>query len=98
MMNHPRKILYIESDFTITYFIMIPEMIIRSSLSIARAIELLNNEILDLVLSEPHQMVILTPQDQNLQKDSRSFHTELHCRENGSTPLQERGGDYQWKN
>ncbi|MBI4764703.1 MAG: hypothetical protein HY787_08870 [Deltaproteobacteria bacterium] len=62
-MDNPRKILHIDPDFMITYFIIYPGKTIQSSLSIPSAIQLLKNEVFDLVLSEPHHMAILVPQN-----------------------------------
>jgi hypothetical protein len=62
-----RKILHIDPDFNITYFIIRPGATIKSSISLLCAIQLLRNEKLDLILSEPHNKAILTPQ--NLSKE-----------------------------
>jgi hypothetical protein len=61
-MNTPIKILHIDPDFRITYFIKNPGSIIRSHVPLKEAIELLKTQQFDLILSEPHNKAILSPQ------------------------------------
>ena len=61
-MNTPIKILHIDPDFKVTYFIKHPGAIIRSSVPLNQAIQLLKTEEFDLILSEPHNKAILKPQ------------------------------------
>ena len=61
-MNTPIKILHIDPDFKVTYFINRPGSLIRSSVPLKQAIQLLKTEQFDLILSEPHNMAILKPQ------------------------------------
>ena len=61
-MNTPIKILHIDPDFRVIYFIKHPGSIIRSLVPLEQAIQLLKSEEFDLILSEPHNMAILNPQ------------------------------------
>ena len=58
-MNTPTKILHIDPDFIITYFIKHPGVLIHSFVSLNEAIQLLKTEEFDLILSEPHNKAIL---------------------------------------
>jgi hypothetical protein len=58
-MNTPTKILHIDPDFKITYFIRHPGVLIHSFVSLDDAIQLLKTEEFDLILSEPHNKAIL---------------------------------------
>ena len=71
-MEVPIKILYINSDFKVTYFIKKSGSIIRSSISLEQAVKLLKSEEFDLILSEPHNKAILKPQANSLSKDSKA--------------------------
>ena len=53
------KILHIDPDFTVTYFIYGPGSSIRTPVSLQTAIELLKKVDFDLILSEPHNKAIL---------------------------------------
>jgi CheY-like chemotaxis protein len=61
-MNPPIKILYIDSDFKVSYFIKDSGTTIRSQISLEQAIHLLKTEKFDLILSEPHNKAIMNPQ------------------------------------
>jgi hypothetical protein len=61
-MNTPIKILYIDPDFRITYFIKHPGSMIRSLVPLQEALQLLKTQDFDLILSEPHGKAILGPQ------------------------------------
>ncbi len=54
-MNAPIKILHIDPDFKVTYFIKHPGSIIRSHIPFEQAVQLLKTEEFDLILSEPQQ-------------------------------------------
>jgi hypothetical protein len=56
------KILHIDSDYRITYFILRSRLSIRTSVPLQSAIELLKKEDFDLILSEPHDKAILKGQ------------------------------------
>jgi hypothetical protein len=56
------KIMHIDPEYKITYFIKRPGSFIRSQLSLEKAINLLKTEKIDLILSEPDNKAILTPQ------------------------------------
>ncbi len=62
MMNVPVKILHIDPDFKVTYFIFRSGASIHSSVPLRQAIELLRTKDFDLILSEPHNRVILKSQ------------------------------------
>ncbi len=61
-MNTSIKILHIDPNFKITYFIKHPGGIIRSLVPLERGIKLLKTEEFDLILSEPHNKAILKSQ------------------------------------
>ena len=56
------KILHIDQDYKVTYFIFRTGFKIQSSVSLERTILLLKREKFDLILSEPHNKAILKPQ------------------------------------
>ena len=58
-MNTSIKILHIDPDFRITYFIKHPGSLIRSLVPLKQAIQLLKTQKFDLILSEPHNKAIL---------------------------------------
>jgi CheY-like chemotaxis protein len=70
-MNTPIKILHIDPDFKVTYFIKNPGSIIRSHISLEQAIQLLITEKFDLILSEPHNKAIMKPQSNSLIVDNK---------------------------
>ena len=56
------KILHIDPDFKVTYFIYRQGSSIRTSVPLETAIALLKKEDFDLILSEPHNKAILKKQ------------------------------------
>jgi hypothetical protein len=58
-MNGLVKILHIDPDYQINYFIFRPRLSIRTSVPLPTAIELLKTVDFDLILSEPHDKAIL---------------------------------------
>ena len=62
-MKKPIKILHVDPDYNATYFINRPGSLIRSPISLKKAIQLLKTNKFDLILSEPHNKAILNPQD-----------------------------------
>jgi DNA-binding NarL/FixJ family response regulator len=60
-MEESIKILHIDPDFEVNYFIKKTGSIIRSSISLEQALNLIKNEEFDLIISEPHNKVILKP-------------------------------------
>jgi hypothetical protein len=62
-MNKPVKILHVDPDYKATYFINRPGSLIRSHISLDKAIQLLKTKKFDLILSEPHNKAVLNPQD-----------------------------------
>jgi hypothetical protein len=73
-MNKTIKIMHIDPDFRVTYFINQQGILISSHLSLEQAISLLKKEKFDLILSEPHQKAILEPQDRTRQINSNFFY------------------------
>ena len=61
-LDKPIKILHIDPDYKVTYFINRPGSLIRSPIPLKEAINLLKTEQFDLILSEPHNKAILKPQ------------------------------------
>ncbi len=76
------KIIHIDPDYRVTYFINHDGVLICSPLTLEQAISLLKTENLDLILSEPHQKAILNTQDHpqkmdlNFKDDQFSFKKE----------------------
>ncbi len=56
------KILHIDEDYKITYFIFKSGASIKSTLSLEEAVSLLKTEKFDLILSEPHNKAALNTQ------------------------------------
>jgi len=61
-MKAPIKILHIDADYRVFYFIIRDKTLIKSTVALETALSLLKNEKFDLILSEPQNMAILTPQ------------------------------------
>jgi hypothetical protein len=61
-MNEPLKILHVDPEYNVIYFIKQPGLLIRSPISLKKAIQLLKTKKFDLILSEPHNKAILNPQ------------------------------------
>ena len=70
-MNTPIKILHIAPDFKVTYFIIHSGGTTRSLISSEQAIQLLETEELDLILSEPDNKAIMKPQADSLTMDNK---------------------------
>jgi CheY-like chemotaxis protein len=70
-MDTPIKILHIDPDFKVTYFVKHPGSIIRSHISLEQAMQLLKTEEFDLILSEPHNKAIMKPQANSLTMDNK---------------------------
>ena len=70
-MHTPIKILHIDPDFKVTYFIKQPGSIIRSPVPLEKAIQLLKTEEFDLILSEPQNKAIMKPQANSLTMDNK---------------------------
>ena len=62
-MADPIKILHIDRDYNVTYFVSLTGASIKSPISIQQAVDLLKTERFDLILSEPHNRAILVPQE-----------------------------------
>jgi hypothetical protein len=64
-MKKPMKILHIDSDYRVVYIVIFDGVQIRSSLPLETAISMLENQLFDLILTEPHNMAVLTPRTDN---------------------------------
>jgi hypothetical protein len=60
-MEKPIKILHIDPEYKVTYFVYRPGASIHSRLTLSEAIRLLKSETFDLILSEPHNKAIIDP-------------------------------------
>ena len=60
------KILHIDPDYRITYFIYSSRLSIRTSVPLQSAIGLLKKEDFDLIVSEPHNKAILKEHQRSL--------------------------------
>ena len=58
------KILQIDKEYNITYFIRLPGGLIHSPVTLQKAIQLLKTEKFDLIIMEPQNKAILTPQNE----------------------------------
>ena len=76
-LNETVKILYIDQDFRVTYFINHDGILISSPISQEDAIILLRTENLDLILSEPHKKAIINPQGHSKQVDLNFYDDQL---------------------
>ena len=65
-MTKPIKILHIDPEYKVTYFINIPGVLIHTPISFKKAVKLLKTEEFDLILSEPHNRAILKPKEENM--------------------------------
>ncbi len=71
-MNTPIKILHIDPDFRITYFIKHPGSVIRSLVPLNEAIQLIKTQEFNLILSEPHNKAIMKPEAKNLLMENKN--------------------------
>lgn len=56
------KILHIDNDYRVVMILIRAGVLIKSTVSQESAVTMLNNDRFDLILSEPHNIAILTPQ------------------------------------
>ncbi|MBI4763788.1 MAG: hypothetical protein HY787_04200 [Deltaproteobacteria bacterium] len=61
-MKKPIKILHIDRDWQVAYITIQEGLFIKSTVTFDKAILLLKKENFDLILSEPQDIAILTPQ------------------------------------
>ncbi len=61
-MEKPIKILHIDEEYRVVYILIREGALIQSTLSLEVALTMLKNDQFDLILSEPQNMAILTPQ------------------------------------
>ena len=73
------KILHIDPDYQITYFIYRDRSSIRTSVSMETAIELLKKEDFDLIISEPHNKAILNKQPPLVEPKPISADEQTFC-------------------
>ncbi len=69
-MEKPVKIMHIDPDYKVTFFLKYHGFYCQSLLTVEEAVDLLRSEKIDLIVSEPHNQVILTHQGL---KDSSQF-------------------------
>ena len=61
-MEEPIKIMHIDGDYRVVYILIRKGALIQSTVSLEAALTMLKNDQFDLILSEPQNMAILTPQ------------------------------------
>ncbi len=61
-MEEPIKIVHIDNDYKVIYILIREGTLIKSTVSLEAALTMLKNDRFDLILSEPHNIAILTPQ------------------------------------
>jgi hypothetical protein len=61
-MSKPIRILLIDPDYQVSYFILGNGRFIHSSVPQKTAIDMLKREKFDLIISEPHHRALLSPQ------------------------------------
>ena len=61
-MEEPIKIMHIDDDYKVIYILIREGTLIKSTVSLEAALTMLRNDQFDLILSEPHHIAILTPQ------------------------------------
>jgi hypothetical protein len=61
-MKEPIKILHIDNDYQVVMILIKKIAFIKSPVSLEAAVTMLKNDRFDLILSEPQNMAILTPQ------------------------------------
>ncbi len=67
------RILHIDPDYQITYLILRSPLSIRTSIPLQKAIELLKKEDFDLIISEPHNRIIIKEQDHSFKSRPIKF-------------------------
>jgi len=77
-MSKTIKILHVDPDFKVTYFIYCPGSSIRTQVPLQTAIDLLKKVDFDLILSEPHNKAILKKENpengtKRVKSDERPF-------------------------
>jgi hypothetical protein len=82
-MDHPVKILHIDPDYQVTFFLYRSGISTHSLISLEQAVHLLKTEKFDLILSEPHHQAILNPRGLLKKMDLESFYAEYRPGGNG---------------
>ena len=75
-MNRPIRILHIDPNYKVTYFVYRPGASIHSQISLPQAVDLLNSETFDLILSEPHNKAIMDPHGSLEKMDLDTFYAD----------------------
>jgi len=60
---NPIKVLHIDGDYRVIYLLVRNGVLIKTPVSLEKAVALLHSEVFDLILFEPHNLAILTPQE-----------------------------------
>ena len=76
-MKNPIKILHIDPDYKVTYFIIREGSFIESLVPLEAAITLLKKGTFDLIISEPHNRAILNSQERP-ENNAPVFNLFLH--------------------
>ncbi len=58
-MSEQIKILHIDPEYRVTYFVKSPQLIMRTTVPLQSAVELLKKEDFDLIIFEPHHKAFL---------------------------------------
>jgi hypothetical protein len=90
-MNPTVRVLHIDPDFQVTYFIFRPGASIQSSVPLQQAIDLLKTETFDLILSEPHNKAIL--KSQAYQEEARFLTSQETITQNQTKETHANGRD-----
>ena len=77
-MDNSVKVLFIDPDYQVTFFLYRPGLSTHSSITMAQAVNLLKAKKIDLILSEPHHQAILNPQGSLKKMDLEAFYKEYH--------------------
>ena len=64
-MKDPIKIMHIAKDYQVVFILIKEGPLIKSTVSLEAALTMLKTNQFDLILSEPQNMAILTPQSAN---------------------------------
>jgi hypothetical protein len=69
-MEEPIKILHVDNDYKVIYILIREGTLIKSTVPLEAALIMLKNEDFDLILSEPHNIAILTPINPSINNNS----------------------------
>jgi hypothetical protein len=71
------KVLHIDEEYRVVYVLIRDGALIKSPVQMETAIAMLNTEVFDLILFEPQNLAILTPQ-QGLAQGRQIFETAMN--------------------